>query len=276
MSFEILTLYCQCSYFIRRKSIINYVSYYRLVNYIRLDYFEMSIIFFKCSHLQLAPLQWLPSDPELFERMLDSSPSLKIVNIWFSKFSRRRDHYSTFHCQQSWWADWVETVSITVQLYCRWLWNHYSFYLCHQNWERFIKTGSMYLQQGGQIFLLIIFAAPILHSAASCWAVFNSHQPICSIVWQRILDFSVVYFNKGLAKFILCSCKNVPIITYDCPIPLLAITLLSAMMKESVSIETITSIWTALCPRNVKNVLYLFISPRLSFKINGVKKSAPQ
>ena len=236
----------------------------------------MSIIFFKCPHLQLAPLPWLPFDPELFERILESSPSLKIVNIWSSKFSRRRDHYSTFHCQQSWRASWVETVSITVQLYCRWLWNNYSFYLCHRSWERFIKTGSMYLEQEEQIFLLIIFVAPILHSEASCWAVFNLQQPICSIVLQRILDFGVVYFNKSFAKFILCSCKNDPIITYDCPISLLAIILLSSMMKESVSIETVTSIWTALCPRHVKNVPYLFISRRLSFTINGVKKSAPQ
>ena len=52
------------------------------------------------------------------------------------------------------------------------------------------------------------------------------------------------------------SCEIVPIITSDCLIPLLDITILSTMIKESVSIEAKTSIWTVLLARHVNNVLY--------------------
>lgn len=59
-----------------------------------------------------------------------------------------------------------------------------------------------------------------------------------------------------------CSCEILPIITSDCLVPLLDITILSAMMKESVSIEAKTSIWIVLLARHVNNVLYFFISLR--------------
>ena len=57
---------------------------------------------------------------------------------------------------------------------------------------------------------------------------------------------------------------------------LLAITLCSAIMNESVSIEATTLIWTTLLAKHVKRAPYLFISLCLSFTRNGPLRSTPQ
>ena len=65
---------------------------------------------------------------------------------------------------------------------------------------------------------------------ASCWWIFNLYQPICSIVWQKMLDFGVIHFFKGFLSWFSVSMKLLPSsLQIVLMFPLVTINLLSAI-----------------------------------------------
>ena len=163
------------------------------------------------------------------------------------------------------WLDLDNFHRLVALLYCKSTGVHYSSYLSHQGWKSFIiEISSRYFQHGGQnVSWWTYLSLPHSTHVGSCWGVQTNQSVSLSCRKLLILVWSISL--KALHNSFSSPMKLLLIIRI---FPLLAITLRSAMMNQSVSIEATTSIWTALLAKHVKRAPYLFISLHLSFTRN--------
>ena len=175
------------------------------------------------------------------------------------------------------WLDLDNFHRLVALLYCKSTGVHYSFYLCHQGWKSFIiETFSMCFSREDKMFLaerICCSDTSPMWLAVGVFLIQTNQSVPLSCKKLLILVWSISL--KALHNQFSAPMKLLPLSLLIVRIfPL--ITLHSAMMNESISIEATTSICTALLDKYVKRAPYLFISLCLSFTRNGPKRSTPQ